>query len=429
MNTKDFIKISISSVKIFVAVAVIFMVSVNGFLFSQAYYTVSVTAHGSVVAGEWNWWAPVLVSPSDGTLAGINSPWTVNPLMDWEDVAWGSSITYIYQSSHSNAVNLDGSFVSPAYTSGALALSQIPAPGTPDGVYYWHVKACDAILGCGDWSEMWVLTVDRTVQEANPGDVAINEIMWMGSSKSYADEWIELRNMTGNGIILKNWVIENAGDSGTPNIIIPSGIIPANSFYLISNYSAANASSALNIEGNMITTGIELVNVGEQLTLKDATGKAIDQTPTGPWSEGTNATLKQSMERNLVPGDGMQGINWHTCIAIGCNDITYWDIEGNNYGTPRAANLSENDPSFVELLAPEVVFVPDSSPSPTPEPVAVTDLIIDALPPLPTIEPTPAPSPTPEATASPSPEQTATSEPTPEPLPTPPLTSPLPSNE
>jgi hypothetical protein len=49
------------------------------------------------------------------------------------------------------------------------------------------------------------------------------------------------------------------------------------------------------------------------------------------------------MERNSVPGDGTQGTSWHTCIAAGCNDTIFWDVEGNNYGTPKATNLSEND--------------------------------------------------------------------------------------
>ena len=402
-------------VRLALAIVIVFVFgsAILTFPESKAVLTSSVTAHGSVVAGEWNWQAPVLVSPSDGTIAGVNSPWTGNPLMDWQDVSWGSSITYIYQSSHSNAVNPDGSFISPAYTSGALALSRIPAPGTPDGVYYWHVKACDAILGCGDWSEMWVLTVDRTVQEANPGDIAINEIMWMGSFGDDDDEWIELRNTTTSPIVLKNWIIENGG-SGS-NLITLSGTIPASGFFLISHYASISSAITNSIVIDNVIAGISLLNGGEQLTLKDATGKAIDQTPTGPWSEGTNATLKQSMERNLVPGDGMQGINWHTCIAIGCNDITYWDIEGNNYGTPRAANLSENDPSFVELLAPEVVLVPDSSPSPTPDPI----LIGDTLPPTaePTIEP--VAEPTPEAAGSPEPDPTASPKPTASPEPTP----------
>jgi hypothetical protein len=35
--------------------------------------------------------------------------------------------------------------------------------------------------------------------------VVINELLWMGSSTSSADEWIELRNLTDQAVDLSNW--------------------------------------------------------------------------------------------------------------------------------------------------------------------------------------------------------------------------------
>jgi len=264
--------------------------------------------------------------------------------------------TYYYQSSLSSSLNPDGSFATPAYTSAALVPSEIPAPGTPDGTYYWHARTCDTTYGCGDWSDYWTFTVDSTMQEASSGNVVINEIMWMGSTGSDADEWIELRNMTSSPIIIKNWVIENAGTAGSPNLTIPSGTIPANGYFLIANYSSTDANSALsdtNITVNWVTTGLELLNGGEKLVLKDAAGNTIDQTPVtdGDWAAGTNASTNQSMERNLVPGDGTSDSDWHTCTDVACNDTTYWDVEGDDYGTPAGENHSENDlTSLTELL-------------------------------------------------------------------------------
>ncbi len=307
-----------------------------------------------ITSGNWPPPAPILTSPADGTVAGVGSAWTATPVMDWADVVWvDPTLYYVYQSSLGSAVNPDGSFTVPAYTSGSLLVSQISAAGTPNGTYYWHVQACDTTWGCGGWSTTWSLIVDNTIQEASLGDVIVNEIMWMGSNTSTADEWIELYNPTASAINLKNWVIENAG-SGSSAITIPTGSIPAGGYFLIANYSAANPSSALAVEGDFITASFSLDNAGEQLTLKDAMGNTIDQTPAGAWTVGVNTTLKQSMERNNTPGDGTVAGNWHTCIDVGCNDLAYWDLEADDYGTPKAINLSSNDPTSLAPIAPSI---------------------------------------------------------------------------
>jgi len=178
-----------------------------------------------------------------------------------------------------------------------------------------------------------------------PGDVVINEIMWMGSASSTADEWLELRNMTSESIDLTNWTIENGG-IGTPGVITLSGAIGPNGFFLISRQTAAVSAMANIITVDQIAT-LSFANDGEVLTLRNNSSSTIDQTPLGAWPAGVNATVKQSMERNNVPGDGTQASSWHTCIDVpGCHSNTFWDINfGLNYGTPRAANLSENDPT------------------------------------------------------------------------------------
>lgn len=106
---------------------------------------------------------PVLVSPANNTIAGIGSPWVTNPLMDWQDSTTTcplpTTFTYQYESYHSydpGTVTLSGL----AYSSAWLSSSQIPAPGTPDGVYYWHVRARDSFGHISSWSAPWKLTVD-----------------------------------------------------------------------------------------------------------------------------------------------------------------------------------------------------------------------------------------------------------------------------
>jgi len=227
-----------------------------------------------------------------------------------------------------------------------------------------------------------------------PGDVVINELMWMGSSGNEYDEWIELRNTTGSLINLTGWTIENAGSEGAS--ITLSGTIPASGYFLISHFVSSSSAIKDAIVVDQVIAGISLVNTGEQLTLKSASGVTIDQTPSGTWVAGTHtspATVEQSMERNDNPSTG-----WHTCINVACNDTTYWDAEGNNYGTPKAANLSENDPTF---SSPSPSPSPTLEPSPTPSPV-------------PTAEPESSPSPTPEISPTPTPTAEPSSTPTPE---------------
>ena len=102
---------------------------------------------------------PVHLSPADDstlTSAALDK-------IDWTDVTDPAlPMTYLYQSSNSSATNLDGSFTTPVYTSGPLAVSEIPTPGTPEGVYYWHVRAVDNDGNMSPWTDAWKVTVDNT---------------------------------------------------------------------------------------------------------------------------------------------------------------------------------------------------------------------------------------------------------------------------
>ncbi len=186
--------------------------------------------------------------------------------------------------------------------------------------------------------------------------VVINEIMWMGSvstaSASTADEWIELRNMTDREIDLSNWKVDGAASDAS--LLIPSGkAIPANGYFLISNYDRADSSSALNVDSNWVTKAVRFNNSYSQngaVLLKDQEDHLVDQTPpasTSAWPAGVNNDQKRSMERNDSPGDGSQVSSWHSCSDPACNDGIYWKTaEGDNYGTPGSANHSANDPTL-----------------------------------------------------------------------------------
>ncbi len=168
-----------------------------------------------------------------------------------------------------------------------------------------------------------------------PGDVVINEIMWSGSSMSSLDEWIELRNMTGNTIDLSSWVVENlgTGSGSSANITIPSGkSIGPNGFFLISN--DPKETSVIDIDPDLQTTTLSLSNGGEELILKNNLGTVIDTAnQDDDWFAGSSGSPKKSMERNNVPSDGTVSTNWHTATSA-----TNIDGGASDVATPKAAN-------------------------------------------------------------------------------------------
>lgn len=180
-------------------------------------------------------------------------------------------------------------------------------------------------------------TVTPTPFRVNPGDVVINEIMWMGTQDDTADEWIELRNMTSTIIDISGWVVDNLGSGTTNDIVIPSGkSIAANGFFLIANNSKADGNH--NVDPDYITN-INLLNRGEQLRLRTSPGGAIIDTADddgGGWFAGVNPrgqNPERSMERNDIPGDGTVPTNWHSATSA-----TNMDAGAREIATPRAAN-------------------------------------------------------------------------------------------
>jgi len=197
-------------------------------------------------------------------------------------------------------------------------------------------------------------------QAADSGDVVINELMWMGSSVSSSDEWIELRNMTDEEIDLSGWIIENASSSHGALTIPSEGqyIIPVGGYYLISRYSMAdNIGETRKTQLNVIVdwrvqdmANISLSNdysSNGALVLKDKDGNFIDQTPAptdsnwpaGEYKKVDNIYFYSSMERNFDPGDGDLESSWHTA-----RESVNWDPEATEKGTPREENSLPNQP-------------------------------------------------------------------------------------
>ena len=154
-------------------------------------------------------------------------------------------------------------------------------------------------------------------QAANPLDVVINELAWMGTNISANDEWIELYNNTESPINLDGWQL--VSQDGTPKINL-SGTIPANGFYLLER---TDDTTVPNVPVDQIYTGA-LGNGGETLELYDNFGNLIDRVDdSSGWFAGDNST-KQTMERKNPQFEGSDPNNWQTSQNAG--------------GTPKAKN-------------------------------------------------------------------------------------------
>lgn len=229
----------------------------------------------------------------------------------------------------------------------------------------WQTNLPDASNGFFDEESVGPHKI-ATGEWLTPGDVIINEVMWMGSDGETSDEWIELKNMTNKDINLSNWNIKQGGTGiGVgAHIEIPNGYsIKANGYFLVTkkkwdDTAITLASDLSKSKGYTHVAGMKLEEEGEQLILEDKDERMIDLTPLGAWPAGSNGSLKQSMERNDIPGDGAVAANWHTCVSGAANGAPYWDVTGPNFGTPLAANLS---PIVMNEFVPNPIGDDDAS--------------------------------------------------------------------
>ena len=148
-----------------------------------------------------------------------------------------------------------------------------------------------------------------------PGEVVINEIAWMGTASSSADEWIEIYNKSASAVDLTGWQMK--AKDGTPSIDLAGQIEPGGYFLL----ERTDDNSAPGVAADQIYSG-DLSNSGEELRLLDSNQVVIDEVLAGSgWSAGDNTT-KLTMERKI-------DLSWGNSLMAG--------------GTPKALNGSPGD--------------------------------------------------------------------------------------
>lgn len=169
--------------------------------------------------------------------------------------------------------------------------------------------------------------------------ILLNELMWMGSSVSTADEWIELRNPADQTVDISGWQLAKySNGQDVPMLSIPANTsIPPHGYFVISNY-AVGSHSALQQPPQLVTTDVALANSNLRIQLLDASGNVIDVAGDGKTTPLAGQYISAqkmyaSMERNSDGGDGASAGSWHTAT------VSQGFLPGlSERGTPGAAN-------------------------------------------------------------------------------------------
>ena len=178
----------------------------------------------------------------------------------------------------------------------------------------------------------------NNIQESNPEivrcsiplyepqatEIIFNEIAWMGTSNSANDEWIELKNITSQGINLEGWQLVDK-DEQIQVIFQKEHIISGQTFFILER---TDDTSIPNILADIIYTGA-LNNTKEALYLFDGNCVLRDKVVAeSSWPAGLSS-MRHTMERQLDN-------TWQTSNIID--------------GTPKAQNSS----GFVETQQPPI---------------------------------------------------------------------------
>lgn len=146
--------------------------------------------------------------------------------------------------------------------------------------------------------------------------VIINEIAWMGSVNSAADEWIELKNVSNSTVNLSDWrLLSKDGDIKINLSELKTVSLQPGKFILLER---TDNSSALGVSASIIYTGA-LSNSSEILRLFDSSCNLIDEvSANSDWPAGDNSA-KKTMERN-TDNSSLSLSNqfgWHTSASAG----------------------------------------------------------------------------------------------------------------
>ena len=172
--------------------------------------------------------------------------------------------------------------------------------------------------------------------------VVFSEIMWMGSSKSSKDKWIELRNTTSDTVDMSGWLITKlSGDEETEMLTLPdNSVLGPYEVFLIARYSADDTNSVLGVRPDLISSKVSFSKSNLQLKLYSIQGSdttLIDvagdggSPPAGDEDEYRSMVRRYHSDPDSFPKaeDGTLASSWFTArYSAG------WDSGAMEKGTP-----------------------------------------------------------------------------------------------
>jgi uncharacterized repeat protein (TIGR01451 family) len=193
---------------------------------------------------------------------------------------------------------------------------------------------------------------DVAALAANPLDVVINEVAWMGTQASASDEWIELYNNTDSAIDIGSWSISGADTGVCLNFSTADGFttttVPARGYLIYANHEDDVRD---NVGTNVVdiwdaTIGMNNTSPGQMILYDapDCGGNAIDtiNQATGDWFAGDSGGTR-TMERKDPTASGTDAANWATNDPLIASNGQ--DADGNPInGTPKARNSCYQSP-------------------------------------------------------------------------------------
>jgi len=142
--------------------------------------------------------------------------------------------------------------------------------------------------------------------------VIINEVAWMGTVTSYSDEWIELKNISGQEVDLAGWQLQNRNRK-IKVVFAGDEVLPPRGLYLLER---TDDDSAPQVAADKTYKGA-LGNQNEALYLFDDDCRLADAAMApAKWPAGDNLSKKTMFRR--------ADLSWQTSALPG--------------GTPRAEN-------------------------------------------------------------------------------------------
>lgn len=204
---------------------------------------------------------------------------------------------------------------------------------------------------------------------ATTPNLLISEVGWGGTSKSQADEWIEIENMSADPVDMGGWTLEGAL-SGGAILTLPAVTLASGKTFLIANYPAGHASSLLTITPDTVTSAVSLSNDALRLILKRPDGTVVDEAGTGgkpPAGKSGAASMVRVDKTTWKTADMASG------YTAGVPDL----------GTPGSADIVLTQPASISTpTVPEpdpITQEPAGAPTPTDMPEEEMSVVASAM--------------------------------------------------